>query len=251
MSRYGVKEVSLGIVALGAMAGQRVVQVELTGCNLWDGNPLNREETGAPCALWCDGDFAKGRVLTAAELVAEAVAAHASTSPQGEVPWVWLAGGEPAIQLDNELVDAFFNEGFRIGVETNGTRDNKALRACSHIVCSPKLGAPVKLYTAHELRVSLPGGPPDKLGWTLDDLDQLSRAGVWASKYVHPIDPLVEPREVGATLLRLRGSLEDQELEALLAATYAAHLGACLSVVQRRPAWRLSLSLARHRELVG
>ena len=39
----------------------------------------------------------------------------------GGKPYVICTGGEPLLQLDTPLIDAFHARGFEVGIETNGT----------------------------------------------------------------------------------------------------------------------------------
>lgn len=73
-------------------------------------------------------------------------------------PMVVLTGGEPGLQVDAELVEAFHQAGFRVHIETNGTR---ALpEGIDWVTLSPKSGLPgvvgdaaVVLERADEIKV--------------------------------------------------------------------------------------------------
>ena len=54
---------------------------------------------------------------------------------------VVITGGEPMLQLDTEVVDAFHGRGFRVAVETNGTLP--AVSGLDWICVSPKAGTNV------------------------------------------------------------------------------------------------------------
>ena len=69
-------------------------------------------------------------------------------------PYVVCTGGEPLLQLDAALVDAFHAEGFEVAVETNGTQDAPA--GIDWICVSPKADAPVRLVNGHELKLVFP-----------------------------------------------------------------------------------------------
>jgi len=53
---------------------------------------------------------------------------------------VVCTGGEPLLQLDAALVDAFHAEGFEVAVETNGTQEAPA--GVDWLCVSPKANAP-------------------------------------------------------------------------------------------------------------
>ena len=74
---------------------------------------------------FCDTDFVGtdgpggGKFADAAAL-ARAVAAQWPGHADGK-PYVVCTGGEPLLQLDEALIAALHDEGFEIGIETNGT----------------------------------------------------------------------------------------------------------------------------------
>lgn len=100
---------------------------------MWDGRPETREMSTCP---FCDTDFLKGTMMTIPEITATIGELR---SPG--VSWIWISGGEPSMQLDKPLVLALKQQGFSIGVETNGTRAFKdgTLSQVNHLVMSPKL----------------------------------------------------------------------------------------------------------------
>jgi 7-carboxy-7-deazaguanine synthase (Cx14CxxC type) len=67
---------------------------------------------------------------------------------------VVCTGGEPLLQLDAALVEAFHAEGFRVAVETNGTQS--APPGIDWICVSPKSTAPVVLTRGNELKLVYP-----------------------------------------------------------------------------------------------
>ena len=132
--RYGVHSIfGPTIQGEGAMAGIPCIFIRFTGCNMWDGRPETREESTCP---FCDTDFLEGTMLTIPEITATLGQLR---SPG--VGWVWVSGGEPSMQLDKPLTLALKQQGFRVGVETNGTRVFKdgTLSNVDHLVMSPKL----------------------------------------------------------------------------------------------------------------
>ena len=99
---YRVNEIFCSLQGEGFWTGTPMVFLRLSGCNL--------------ICPFCDTDHGRYRELSADEIVAEAVKAG------GACGRVCVTGGEPSLQLDKELVDALHGAGFRIHLETNGTR---------------------------------------------------------------------------------------------------------------------------------
>jgi 7-carboxy-7-deazaguanine synthase (Cx14CxxC type) len=76
-------------------------------------------------------------------------------------PYVVCTGGEPLLQLDEEVINALHEHGFSVGVETNGTQ--RAPRGLDWICVSPKAGAPLLLDQGDELKLVYPQplAPPE------------------------------------------------------------------------------------------
>jgi len=113
------------------MSGTVCHFIRLAGCNMWDGRPETREASSCP---FCDTDFFTHTMMTADEIKAALI----SLPDIGTVEWVTISGGEPLLQLDQELIEGL-RARYRVAVETNGTT---ALRApVDHLTLSPKLPA--------------------------------------------------------------------------------------------------------------
>ena len=69
-------------------------------------------------------------------------------------PYVVCTGGEPLLQLDDALVEAFHARGFEVAVETNGTQPAPA--GLDWICVSPKADAPLLLTAGDELKLVYP-----------------------------------------------------------------------------------------------
>jgi organic radical activating enzyme len=67
---------------------------------------------------------------------------------------VVLTGGEPLLQVDDDLIDALHARGFSIGVETNGTIAPPD--GIDWICVSPKAGAELLVRQGHELKLVYP-----------------------------------------------------------------------------------------------
>ncbi|HEX8430817.1 MAG TPA: hypothetical protein VF625_05995 [Longimicrobium sp.] len=114
MSRkYGIKEVFGTLQGEGAQAGTPAVFLRFAGCNL-----------GYEVCPFCDTDWLRPSVVTDLEGTLELVRQEAEKSFGGERPGLLLVatGGEPSLQLDRPLSDALRARGYRIAMESNGSR---------------------------------------------------------------------------------------------------------------------------------
>lgn len=155
MPSYKIKEIFYTLQGEGAQSGRPAVFCRFSGCNLWSGREEDRHK--AICQF-CDTDFwgmdgeNGGRYPTPAEL-ADKVASLWPDRSTGK-PYVVCTGGEPLLQLDEALVEAFHERGFEVAVETNGTQPAPA--GIDWICVSPKAGAEVVLTSGHELKLVYP-----------------------------------------------------------------------------------------------
>ncbi len=159
MSRkYSVKEIFYTLQGEGAQAGRAAVFLRFAGCNLWSG--LERDRAAAVCRF-CDTDFVGmdgsggGRFDTATGL-ADAVAAK---WPGGDGAYVVCTGGEPTLQLDDDLVAALQARGFEVAIETNGTAT--VADGVDWICVSPKGAAPVVQTSGNEMKLVYPQDEPE------------------------------------------------------------------------------------------
>lgn len=150
MRQYRVSEIFLSIQGEGARAGTENVFVRFGGCNL---KCAMAKSDLSPGGFDCDTDFESAVTLTEDELLAR-IAKFLT-----EVGWVILTGGEPMLQVDSVLVDRLHEMGFKVAIETNGTRrvpDN-----VDYICVSPKVAEhTIKQTTAHEARYVRGVGQP-------------------------------------------------------------------------------------------
>ncbi len=155
---YAVKEIFYTLQGEGVQTGRPAVFCRFTGCNLWTGHEKDRDR--AICKF-CDTDFAGvgpdgGRFATAEELAAKVAAAWPARDNAAK--YVVCTGGEPLLQLDAPLIDAFHAAGFELGVETNGTQAAPA--GIDWLCVSPKADAPVVLTDGDELKLVYPQSEP-------------------------------------------------------------------------------------------
>jgi 7-carboxy-7-deazaguanine synthase (Cx14CxxC type) len=199
---YAVKECFLTLQGEGVQSGSRAVFLRFAGCNLWSGREQDRAE--AQCNF-CDTDFVGtdgeggGKFGSADELAAHVEALWGDSR---ERRLVVITGGEPMLQLDEDLVAALHGHGFRIAVETNGTLP--AVGGLDWICVSPKAGTEVVQRSGDEL----------KLVWPQQGIDPAELEG-WAFDHF-----LVQPMDC------------EKRQEALDAA---------IGLAMERPKWRLSL----------
>ncbi|OAI47966.1 7-carboxy-7-deazaguanine synthase [Planctomycetaceae bacterium SCGC AG-212-F19] len=154
---YTVKEIFYTLQGEGANVGRPAVFCRFTGCNLWSGREADRAT--AVCQF-CDTDFVGtdgpgGGKFAAPRELAAAVASRwpPALSPRAR-PLIVCTGGEPLLQLDDELVAALHDRGFEVAIETNGTRLPPA--GIDWICVSPKAGAELVLDAGDELKLVFP-----------------------------------------------------------------------------------------------
>jgi 7-carboxy-7-deazaguanine synthase (Cx14CxxC type) len=166
---YAVKELFLTLQGEGVQAGSRAEFLRLAGCNLWSGREQDRAE--AQCSF-CDTDFVGtdgpgGGKFADAEALADAVERKWGEGRDARL--VVITGGEPMLQLDEALVSALHDRGFRVAVETNGTLP--AVGGLDWVCVSPKAGTDVVQRSGDELKLvwPQPGIDPAELeSWDFD-----------------------------------------------------------------------------------
>lgn len=154
---YSVKEIFLTLQGEGAQTGRAAVFCRFAGCNLWSGREEDRID--AECDF-CDTDFVGtdgpggGKFKTAIELAQAIADKWSASSSSNAKPLVICTGGEPLLQLDRELVQAFHSVGFEVAIETNGTKP--APNGIDWICVSPKADAELVITRGHELKLVYP-----------------------------------------------------------------------------------------------
>lgn len=162
---YAVKSIFYTLQGEGANVGRPAVFCRFAGCNLWSGR---EEDRSTAVCRFCDTEFVGtdgpggGRFQSAEEL-AQAVSSRWPGSPTQGRPFVVCTGGEPLLQLDDDLVAALKQRGFEVAVETNGTV--RPPRGLDWITVSPKAGSELVLRAGQELKLVFPqaGLPPESL----------------------------------------------------------------------------------------
>ena len=198
---YRIKEIYFTQQGEGSNTGRDFVFVRFSGCNLWSGKEKNRKS--AICKF-CDTDFygtdgINGGVYSAKQLIEKIKSLWVSRNDNIAVV---LTGGEPLLQVNEELVAALKQEQIYIAVETNGTLD-----APDHIdwICmSPKANTEIKLKKGNEIKVIFPQESLDPEKFSLFDFSEF---------YLQPMDSI----------------------------KYQENLNATITYCQKNPKWKLSL----------
>lgn len=158
---YTVKELFYTLQGEGAQTGRPAVFCRFAGCNLWSGREADR--VAATCTF-CDTDFVGTDGPGGGKFATPKALADAATAlwPGGGRPLVVCTGGEPALQLDAALVDAFHRAGFEIAIESNGTLPLPP--GVDWACVSPKAGAPLAVTAGDELKLVFPqaDAPPER-----------------------------------------------------------------------------------------
>lgn len=185
---YRIKEIFTSLQGEGVNTGRVAVFVRFSGCNLWSGFPQDRSWS---VCKFCDTDFLGtdgengGEYESPLALVETVIdqwpkafvrqvrhdrlEGSANENDGDEPPemipdfsyrrivdhgLVICTGGEPLLQLDAKLIEAFHHAGFSVAVETNGTVP--APEEIDWLTVSPKAGAELKQQTGNELKLVLP-----------------------------------------------------------------------------------------------
>ncbi|MBK8490284.1 MAG: 7-carboxy-7-deazaguanine synthase [Saprospirales bacterium] len=167
--KYKIKEIYYTLQGEGAQAGRPAVFCRFTGCNLWSGREEDR--ANAICRF-CDTDFWGMDGENGGRYSAEELAVRVSSLwPDRNMgsPYVVCTGGEPLLQLDTPLLNAFHQEGLEVAIETNGTLP--VPDGVDWICVSPKAHSEWVVHKGHELKLVFPqsGAAPELFtGWDFD-----------------------------------------------------------------------------------
>lgn len=163
MPNYTVKEIFATLQGEGFHTGRAAVFCRFAGCNLWTGR--ERDRAGAICTF-CDTDFvgvaADGGRFVSADDLAETIEQRWTAGAGDDRRFVVCTGGEPLLQLDEQLVSALHQRGFQVAIETNGTR--LPPRGVDWVCVSPKANAELVLVNGNELKLVYPqvGADPER-----------------------------------------------------------------------------------------
>ena len=180
---YSVKEIFYSLQGEGARSGRPAVFCRFAGCNLWSG--LEKDREGADCDF-CDTDFVGtdgegGGKFASAEALADAIIQF---WPEGKGQrYVVFTGGEPLLQLDEDLVARLHNAEFAVAVETNGTLP--IVFSLDWVCVSPKAGQTLAVTEGDELKLIFPQSglaPPQVEGLAFRHFYLQAMDGPMASK---------------------------------------------------------------------
>lgn len=198
---YKIKEIYFTLQGEGHHTGRPALFCRFAGCNLWTGREEDRDK--AICKF-CDTDFwgtdgVHGGKYNSDELIR----VLSSLWPKSDIsPFIVCTGGEPGLQMDQQLIDLFHDHDFEIAIETNGT---VTLPEGIDWVCvSPKADTEIITTKGHELKLVFPQSenrPEDYLHLDFQHF------------YLQPLDD------------------ENQ----------ASHIQACIEYCKAHPQWKLSL----------
>ena len=207
---YTVKELFPTLQGEGAHTGRAAVFCRFAGCNLWSGR---EEDRATAVCKFCDTDFVGsdgdggGKFDTAQDLANAIESSWRSTSAGPQQRYVVFTGGEPLLQLDEQLIEQLHQKGFEIAIETNGTI--KVPKGVDWVCVSPKTGSDLIVLQANELKLVIPQEGQDSLEKLLARFEKMD----YRNRFLQPMD--------GANL----------KINTELA----------ISLCQKRPLWRLSL----------
>ena len=200
MKNLTIAECFFSLQGEGARAGESSIFVRLSGCDLACG--------------FCDTEFESGKEMTVSKLHSEMVAAVKRAVPGGyetalahKPLWVVWTGGEPCLQLTEEHVAYFKNEGFKQAMETNG--NHRPPPGLDWVCCSPKVAE-------HVVAKSFPDG--------VDELRYVRHAGQPATP-----KPAVKAKRYFLSPM-FKGDRPDPE-----------NLTHCIKLCLENPQWSLSV----------
>jgi 7-carboxy-7-deazaguanine synthase len=114
-----IKEAFYSLQGEGTHAGRPALFCRFTGCNLWSGREKHRSD--AQCQF-CDTDFVGTNGSNGGKFKSpEAVISHLEALWQqgAQHKYLIFTGGEPALQLDDALIQAAKAADYTIAVEIN------------------------------------------------------------------------------------------------------------------------------------
>lgn len=180
-----VNEIFYSLQGEGGRTGQASIFIRLAKCNL--------------ACNFCDTDYERGVKMTLEEVLGEI---------EGwPCKWIVWTGGEPTLQLTDEVVAFFKERGYYQAIETNGTR--RVPIGIDYITCSPKQHfekVRELIPVVDELRFPIQKGDP------LPDITILPRT----ERYL--LSPI----------------FDDQQM-------IPENVAYCISLVRQHPEWALSL----------
>lgn len=177
MKRYGIREVFGTLQGEGAQAGTPAVFLRFAGCNL-----------GYDVCPWCDTDWVRARHSLDLEGTLALVRERAERAFGAERPGLLLVatGGEPSLQLDRPLSDALRARGYRIAMESNGSRPvDRSL--VDWLTVSPKQPEFAQ-REGDELKVLFTGRHAPGIAPDAESVLRLAEGTRFAHRFLQPVD---------------------------------------------------------------
>ncbi|MDQ3370998.1 MAG: 7-carboxy-7-deazaguanine synthase QueE [Myxococcota bacterium] len=200
--RYLVKEMfGPTLQGEGAHAGRACVFLRFAACNL--------------ACTWCDTDFA---AEGATKLSVDEIVARLRELDRSHSATVIVTGGEPTLQWDAALAAAIHAAGFRVHMESNGTRPLAGPVDWLTISPKPQFHASVSATSPLALAADT---RPDEVKVVVDDTVDAAVLDTYVTRWRcdhYFVQPCMDDR-------------------------YPHHLARTLALVEARPRWRLSLQL--------
>ncbi len=192
MNKYRVNEIFYSIQGEGRWAGRPAIFVRFSGCNL-------------KCPF-CDTDFRYFEEMGVTDILQKV------QEVGGNCKFIVLTGGEPTLQVDEQLTALLHKWGYYLSMETNGT--HQVPEGIDWVTCSPK-----SLFFADTENAKPVISNASELKVVFDGEHAISDCGIDAEYYyVQPCDTGDEARN-------------------------ADILQQTLAFVEAHPKWSLSLQL--------
>jgi len=188
MKTYAINEFFFSLQGEGIRSGTPNIFLRFAGCNL----QCSKENEGFDC----DTEFTSFKRWNSSEILSE-------LKKLNSAGWIILTGGEPTLQVDDELVSALKGQDYKLAIETNGLQ--KVPSGIDWITVSPKTAE----HTLRQLKAN-------ELKYVRAYGQGIPKPGVEADHYL--ISPAFEA-----------GYLPPKNLEW------------CIQLVKDNPRWRLSL----------
>ena len=229
MATYAVKETFRTLQGEGRHAGRAAVFLRFSRCNLWSGREADR---ATAICRFCDTEFVGtdgegGGVFRGADTLADHVASIWGS--ESEHRFVVCTGGEPALQMDDELIDTHGEIGklmpyLHLPVQSGNDRVLKAMNrshtAESYLRLLERFrAARPDLALSGDFIVGFPGETDAEFEDTLKIVDQVRYAQAYSFKYsprpgtpAATMENQVEPDVMDERLQRLQTALRrDQQ----------------------------------------
>jgi len=185
--KYSIKEIYYTLQGEAFHTGRPAIFCRFSGCNLWSGREEDRHK--AICKF-CDTDFwgtdgLHGGKYSAHSLVDKIL----ELWPLDNAPFIVFTGGEPALQLDNDLISVLKDYDAEIAIETNGTI---ALPNGIDWICvSPKANTEILVTKGQELKIVFPQEGIEPLDYIDSNFEHL---------YLQPMDNEAQEDNIKAAI---------------------------------------------------